>query len=115
MLNLIPAIMLLLMQGAGDADFDLRHQQALLDLATKVCSAQSHRELETVLTDHAGVTQADLAFWMHVLNSVGAKSSEPCEHFSQPIEPFVPPAPSDTVPSAPSLSSVRTRDGPVFS
>ena len=57
MLNLIPVVMFLLMQGAGGDSLSLRQQQALLDLAHRATAARSHCEIESALTDR-GLTKA---------------------------------------------------------
>ena len=70
MLNLIPVVMFLLMQGAGGTEVSLRQQQALLDLASRVHTAQSQGDLQTELGAQAGVDAAGLAYWIQVFSSV---------------------------------------------
>ena len=113
MFNLIPVVMLLLMQGAGGGELSLRQQQALLDIATRAQAARSQGELESVLATEAGVEGVELAFWMQVFGSAGVQAPEPALELPEPAaaaESVRPEAPSDGF-----SDSARPRDGPVLS
>ena len=113
MFNLIPVVMLLLMQGAGGTDLSVRQQQALLDLAHRACAVQTQGELETALASSAGVKGADLAFWLQVFTSFGdASRSQPQALRAVEKEPAIVPA-GDPGPTGDGWSRcVRSRDGP---
>jgi hypothetical protein len=109
MLNLIPVVMFLLMQGAGGDSLSLRQQQALLDLAHRATAARSHCEIESALADEAKVEGSTLAFWLQVFAPVEVRAAE------QPAEPTVPgikPEPSSGHPCEGWSDSDRARDGP---
>jgi hypothetical protein len=112
MFNLIPVVMLLLMQGAGGGELSLRQQQALLDIATRAQAARSQGELESVLASEAGVEGAELAFWMQVFGSAGVQGPEPALELPEPAATVAaqPERPSDGF-----SDSSRPRDGPVLS
>lgn len=112
MFNLIPVVMLLLVQGVGGDGLSLRQQQALLDLAHRAHAVQGQVELEDALASEAGVTGADLAFWVQVFSSVGVVG--PC-----PGPEAAPLAQAPVSVAAPNgrtcpgwSASVRPRDGP---
>lgn len=108
MLNLIPVVMFLLMQGAGGDSLSLRQQQALLDLAHRATAARSHCEIESALTEEAKVEGSTLAFWLQVFAPVEARIPEPAEH----TEPGIRPEPSSGHPCEGWSDSDRARDGP---
>lgn len=109
MLNLIPVVMFLLMQGAGGDSLSLRQQQALLDLAHRASAASSHREIESALTDQAKVEGQSLAFWLQVFAPVEVNATElPAE----PSEPGTRPEPCSGHPCEGWSDSDRARDGP---
>ena len=113
MLNLIPVVMFLLMQGAGGQDVSLRQQQALLDLAHRVCQAQSMGELETELAAQAGVGSADFAVWIQAFSHsavVEVARVEPDE--PQTSEPPFPRPENETATDPGWADSARSRDGP---
>ena len=114
MLNILPAIMLLLVQGMGDADPAFRCQHALLDLAQRVGAAQSKAELEDLLSDAPGFDADQIASWIDVFLALKAEAQpapEPQEAAGRESTPL--PA-DDPLPDGRPLSSDRTRDGPSF-
>ncbi|MCH8979402.1 MAG: hypothetical protein IH945_09215 [Armatimonadetes bacterium] len=114
MLNILPAIMLLLVQGMGDADPAFRCQHALLDLAQRVGAAQSKAELQDLLSDAPGLDAHQIASWIDVFLALKAEvqpATEPPEAAGR--EPTPPPA-NEPLPAGRSQSSDRTRDGPSF-
>jgi hypothetical protein len=110
MLNLIPVVMFLLMQGAGGQEMSLRQQQALLDLAHRVCTAQSLGELESEI---ASKGKADLAVWIQAF-SYAAPLASPAEPEALAIgEEASAALPKDDTATDPGWSDcARSRDGP---
>jgi hypothetical protein len=109
MLNLIPVVMFLLMQGAGGDGLSLRQQQALLDLAHRASAARPNFEIESALTDQAEVEGKTLAFWLQIF--------APVETHVQDLpavegEPGISPEPCSGHPCEGWSDSDRARDGP---
>jgi hypothetical protein len=107
MLNLIPVVVFLLMQGVGGESLTLRQQQALLDLAQRTHSVQSQREIGEALAQ-SGVQPSQLALLLQLFAEVG------------PAPALTPVNKAVQVPEAPSVrtspgqgDAVRPRDGPV--
>ena len=113
MLNLLPAIMLLLVQGFGDVDTSSRHQQALLDLAQRVGAVQTIEELESLLNDSPGLDAHQIASWLGAFYALGAETDSIPELPREDATGYRPAHASDE-PLAEDgfLSSGRTRDGP---
>ena len=113
MLNLLPAIMLLLVQGFGDVDTTSRHQRALLDLAQKVGAVQTIEELEDLLSEAPGLDAHQIASWLGAFYALSAETSSTpelpeldatcCRSAQASDEPLL---------DYGFLSSARTRDGP---
>ena len=115
MLNILPAIMLLLVQGMGDVDSTFRGHQALLDLAQRVSGAQSRADLEDLLGEAPGLDAHQIASWIDVFLALKAEvrpTSELPEEASG-REP-TPLSADDPLPEGRPLTSDRTRDGPSF-
>ena len=113
MLNLLPVIMLLLVQGFGDVDSTSRHQQALLDLAQKVGAVQTIEELEDLLSEAPGLDAHQIASWLGAFYALGAETDSIPELPQEDATGHCPAHASDE-PLAEDgfLSSGRTRDGP---
>ena len=114
MFNLIPVVMLLLMQGAGGGELSLRQQQALLDIATRAQAARSQGGLESVLATEAGVDGDDLAFWMQVFGAVGVYDPAPALDLPLPVERAARAHADIVKPSDGTSACARPRDGPVL-
>ena len=113
MWNLLPAIMLLLVQGMGDVEPTFRHQQALLDLAQRVGAVQNIEDLEDLLNDTPGLDPQQIVSWLgafYALHPLGRSS--PDQYESETTDRRIPPASSEPLPEDCFLSSARTRDGP---
>lgn len=111
MLNLIPVVMFLLMQGAGGQEMSLRQQQALLDLAQRVQAARAIGELETELHAQAGVGAKDLAFWIQLFGAAQSQVTQTEPPILRTSEPLRQPKPGEK--AQPGWSeSVHPRDGP---
>ncbi len=114
MLNLIPVVMFLLMQGAGGQEMSLRQQQALLDLAQRVQAARAIGDLETELHAQAGVGAKDLAFWIQLFGAAQSQPTQPEPPVVQTAEPVV--LSASSMKARPGWSeSVHPRDGPFAS
>jgi hypothetical protein len=113
MLNLIPVVMLLLMQGASGQDMSLRQHQALLDLAHRVCLAQNLGELETELAAQAGVGSADLAVWIQAFSHAATVQVSPAAPDEPATERLARPRPENETATGPGWADcARPRDGP---
>lgn len=107
MLNLIPVVVFLLMQGVGGESLSLRQQQALLDLAQRTHSVQSQREIGEALAQ-SGVQPSQLALLLHLFTEVGTAPTQPP---APPKAPVPGPPPRQTDPGQ--SESAQPRDGPV--
>lgn len=114
MLNLIPVVMFLLMQGAGGHDMSLRQQQALLDLAQRVQAARSIGGLETELQAQAGVDGQGLALWIQVFSAFVGDRSEPQLEIEL-VEPYEAHSLVRSATEPGWSESSRPRDGPFAS
>jgi hypothetical protein len=108
MLNLIPVVMLLLMQGGGQ-EMSLRQQQALLDLAQRVCTAQTLGELESDLANQGG---AKASVWIKAFTHAVVPTETQTEATQEKNDCDWPSAndPRSTDPGW--AESARQRDGP---
>ena len=113
MLNILPAIMLLLVQGMGDVDTTFRGHQALLDLAQRVSGAQSRAELEDLLGETPGFDAHQLASWIDVFIALKAEA-RPEQELGERAGDSSPLSTDDPLPKGRPLTSDRTRDGPSF-
>lgn len=113
MFNLLPVVMLLLMQGIGDVNPTFRHQQAMLDLAQRVGAVQNIEDLEDLLSDSPGLDSHQIASWIDAFYALRADLNpapvwpEQEAKASQVFKAWDEPLPADCF-----LSSARTRDGP---
>ena len=113
MLNLLPVIMLLLVQGFGDVDSTSRHQQALLDLAQKVGAVQTIEELEDLLSEAPGLDAHQIASWLGAFYALGAETdSNPELPQKDSTGGRIARASDEPLTEDGFLSSGRTRDGP---
>lgn len=113
MLNILPAIMLLLVQGMGDVDPAFRGHQALLDLAQRVGAAQSKAELEDLLGETPGLDAHQIASWVDVFFALKAEAG-PASELDVAVAGSAPLSTDDPLPEGRNQSSDRTRDGPSF-
>ncbi|MCH7905710.1 MAG: hypothetical protein IH944_14235 [Armatimonadetes bacterium] len=113
MLNILPVIMLLLVQGFGDVDSTSRHQQALLDLAQKVGAVQTIEELEDLLSEAPGLDAHQIASWLGAFYALSAETNSTPELPEEEVAGCRIAAASDEpLLEYGFLSSARTRDGP---
>ncbi|HXH59813.1 MAG TPA: hypothetical protein VNI20_00490 [Fimbriimonadaceae bacterium] len=111
MLNIIPVVMLLLMQGAGGSDLSLRQQQTLLDLVQRVQLAQDLRETGAVSAREAGVAGQSLAYWLQVICATPSEAPLQGSALTATTAPMQRPKHARSVADP---KCARPRDGPAF-
>lgn len=113
MLNLLPAIMLLLVQGMGDVEPTFRHQQALLDLAQRVGAVHNIEDLENLLSEAPGLDPQQIVSWLGAIYALHPVEQSLLDQYeSESTDSRIPPASNEPLPEDSFLSSARTRDGP---